>query len=102
LLESTSALVAAGVPAGQITAEVVFGEVSNAILNSALQHRADMIVMGSHAGPVRRLLLGSAASAVLRGAEIPVLVAQEPEPIDRQPFETTEASTPELVAASGT
>jgi hypothetical protein len=35
--------------------------------------------MRSHAGPLRRLLLGSAAAAVLREADLPVLVVVEPE-----------------------
>lgn len=75
----TEEFVATGIPADCITSEVVFGEVSGAVLASADRHRADLIVMGSHAGPLRRLLLGSAASAVLREAEIPVLVVVEPE-----------------------
>jgi nucleotide-binding universal stress UspA family protein len=70
----------AGIPSDKITSEVVFGEVSNGVLVSANRNGADMIVMGSHAGPVRRLLLGSAASAVLRDADIPVLVVTEPDP----------------------
>lgn len=40
---------------------------------------ADLIVMGSHASAVRRALLGSAASAVLREAEVPVLVVVAPD-----------------------
>jgi nucleotide-binding universal stress UspA family protein len=75
-------LVKAGIPASQVLAEVVFGEVSEAILNAAVRHHAEMIVMGSHAGPSRRLLLGSAASGVLREAGIPVLIVVEPEPAD--------------------
>jgi nucleotide-binding universal stress UspA family protein len=70
----------AGIPGEKIKAEVVFGEVSNAVLTSANRNGADIIVMGSHAGPVRRLLLGSAASAVLRDADVPVLVVTEPDP----------------------
>lgn len=85
-------LMDAGIPADKITAEVVFGEVSNAVLTSVNQHRADMIVIGSHAGPVRRQLLGSAASAVLRDADVPVLVVTEPDP----------AAMPELIGASAT
>lgn len=72
-------LVKAGIPATQVSAEVVFGEVSEAVLNAAARHHADMVVMGSHAGPSRRLLLGSAASAVLREAGVPVLIVVEPE-----------------------
>ena len=69
----------AGIPEEKISAEVVFGEVSDSIITASRDHRADMIIMGSHAGPVRRWLLGSAASAVLRQAEIPVLIVVEPE-----------------------
>jgi nucleotide-binding universal stress UspA family protein len=75
-------LVKAGIPASQVSAEVVFGEVSEAVLNAAARHHAEMIVMGSHAGPSRRLLLGSAASGVLREAGIPVLIVVQPEPAD--------------------
>jgi len=85
-------LVAAGIPAARITTEVVFGEVSSAVLMSASRHEADMIVMGSHAGPVRRLLLGSAASAVLRNADIPVLVVVEPEEQETAEVDSNHAS----------
>lgn len=72
-------LVTAGISASDVDAQVVFGEVSDAILAAADEHHAQLIVMGSHAGPVRRLLLGSAASAVLRQARCPVLIVTEPE-----------------------
>ena len=54
--------------------------------------------MGSHAGPLRRLLLGSAATAVLRDAGIPVLVVVEPEETGakRDLDETDEASREEV------
>jgi nucleotide-binding universal stress UspA family protein len=81
----------AGIPADKIRAEVVFGEVSNAVLTCANRNGADMIVMGSHAGPVRRLLLGSAAGAVLRDADIPVLVVTEPDPfLEPEPVAASE------------
>jgi nucleotide-binding universal stress UspA family protein len=69
----------AGIPEKRITSRVIFGEVSDGILDEAASHSADMIVMGSHAGPVRRVLLGSAATAVLRKADVPVLVVVEPQ-----------------------
>jgi len=88
-------LIAAGVPADRVRSRVVFGEVSESIIAAAARDEADMIVMGSHAGPLRRLLLGSAASAVLRNAEIPVFIVTEPatEPIDslrRDAFSSSE------------
>jgi Universal stress protein UspA and related nucleotide-binding proteins len=73
-------LVSSGIPESRIKVEVVFGEVSDAIMNAVKEHQAEMVVMGSHAGPLRRLLLGSAASAVLRQAEIPVVIVIEPKP----------------------
>ena len=93
--------VAAGIPANCITSEVVFGEVSRAILAAADSHRADLVVMGSHAGPLRRILLGSAANAVLREADIPVLVVVEPEnsePANRELVHA--ASEPGVFASS--
>jgi len=72
-------LIAAGIPSSRITSEVVFGEVSSSVLGAARDHGADMIIMGSHAGPLRRMLLGSAATAVLRDADIPVFVVVEPD-----------------------
>jgi nucleotide-binding universal stress UspA family protein len=75
-------LVDAGVPSDCIESEVIFGEVSMAILGAQAARAADLVVMGSHAGPVRRLLLGSAASFVIRNAEVPVMVVVEPgEPV---------------------
>jgi universal stress protein E len=72
-------MVKAGIPETHVSAEVVFGEVSDAVLNAAARHHADMVVIGSHAGPSRRLLLGSAAGAVLREVGVPVLIVTEPE-----------------------
>ena len=80
----TRMLIEAGIPADCIDSEVIFGEVSTAVLGASAAHNADMIIMGSHAGPVRRLLLGSAASAVVREAEIPVMVVVEPEQISER------------------
>jgi nucleotide-binding universal stress UspA family protein len=76
-------LIQAGIPADRVQSEVVFGEVSGAVMAAASEHNADLIVMGSHAGPVRRLLLGSAATAVLREASVPVLIVVEPEETSR-------------------
>ena len=75
----TAEFIKAGIRADHIRTEVVFGEVSESILTAVSLHDVDMIVMGSHAGPLRRLLLGSAASAVLRNATIPVFIITEPE-----------------------
>lgn len=77
-------LIAGGIPAEKVSSEVVFGEVSEAVLATVHERSADMVIMGSHAGPVRRLLLGSSASAVLRQADFPVMVVVEPEPVETE------------------
>jgi nucleotide-binding universal stress UspA family protein len=46
-----------------------------AILASAVDHRADLIALATHArGPLGRLLLGSVADKVMRGSTVPVLL----------------------------
>ena len=72
-------LLDAGIPAELITTEIAFGEVAQEVLAIAERERADIIVMGSHAGPIRSALLGSSASAVLRDAGVPVLVVLAPD-----------------------
>jgi nucleotide-binding universal stress UspA family protein len=90
-------LVSAGIPREKVRAEVVFGEVSDAVVAAVRQWQADMVVMGSHAGPVRRLLLGSSASSVLRQADFPVLIAVEPETIETANPITADETERELV-----
>jgi nucleotide-binding universal stress UspA family protein len=87
-----TALVDAGVPQDCIDSEVIFGEVSTAILSAQETLGADMIIMGSHAGPIRRLLLGSSASAVIRNAEIPVMVVVEPDEVSAETMTTAGAT----------
>jgi nucleotide-binding universal stress UspA family protein len=72
-------LIDAGIPAERLNTEIAFGDVAQEVLAIADRERADIIVMGSHAGRVRRALLGSSASAVLRDAEVPVLVVLAPD-----------------------
>lgn len=52
--------------------------VAGAILNKAEEHEADLICLGSHGRKgFDRLLLGSTAEAVIRRAELPVLVVRQ-------------------------
>jgi nucleotide-binding universal stress UspA family protein len=54
--------------------------VSDVILSEARKWRADLIVMGTHGRRgVNRLLLGSDAERVLRGATVPVLLVRAQE-----------------------
>ena len=68
----------AGARAGQaaaINAQVVRGTPAQAIVEAARQAKADLIVMSTHGrSGIGRLIYGSIAEAVLRGAQIPVMV----------------------------
>jgi nucleotide-binding universal stress UspA family protein len=57
------------------------GDPDTTILNVAQEIRADMIVMGTHGrrGP-KRVLMGSVAEQVVRGATCPVLTVRVPFP----------------------
>ena len=49
------------------------------IAHSAVEHRADLIVMGTHGrGGWERLLLGSTADSLLHHTEIPVMLVKQP------------------------
>jgi nucleotide-binding universal stress UspA family protein len=59
---------------------VTFGDPGHEITAAALRFDADLIVMGSRgAGAISRMLVGSTAGAVLRGATCPVLVVHDSE-----------------------
>jgi nucleotide-binding universal stress UspA family protein len=72
-------IAADGFDRARVTPEVAFGDPATEILAAAARTVSDLIVIGSRgAGRVRRALLGSVATAVLRGARQPVLVVREP------------------------
>ena len=61
----------------QIVFHVRLGDPAEALHQVAVDVDADLIVVGTHArAGVERLLLGSVAEALIRGAHVPVLVAQ--------------------------
>lgn len=73
-------LIDGGIERGRVDTAIAFGDAAREILATADRIDADMIVMGSRgAGAIRRALLGSVVSEVLRDASRPVLVALEPE-----------------------
>jgi nucleotide-binding universal stress UspA family protein len=65
----------AGLPDGvQATGELLYGEVVDE-LSMVAERGADLLVCGSRGyGPVRRVLLGTVSSALVRQASVPVLV----------------------------
>jgi len=65
------------------TRVLITEQVAAAILEDASQHGIDVIAMSTHGrSGLARLLIGSVADKVLRGAELPVLVYRPPEPDD--------------------
>jgi nucleotide-binding universal stress UspA family protein len=70
----------AGLPGGvQATGELLFGEVVDE-LSMAADRGVDLLVCGSRGyGPVRRVLLGTVSSALVRQASVPTLVVPRAE-----------------------
>ena len=58
--------------------QVATGQTAEVILEAARTWKADLIVMGTQGRQgLTRLVLGSVADAVVRGAEIPVMTVRE-------------------------
>lgn len=80
----------AGDAGAPVIDEIHTGEPQDAILEYAATRDVDAIVMGTRGrSGVGRLLLGSVTEAVVRDAEVPVLVVRGAAEVERQyPFET--------------
>jgi len=60
---------------------------SNMITNTARRNRFDLIMMPTHAGRFRRMLLGSTTAKVLNASDCPVLTAQHAAAMAPRPLE---------------
>lgn len=61
--------------AGNINGTVVKGEAAEAIIACAHEHPADLIIIATHGSQgIEKVLLGSVADRVIKGAPCPVLV----------------------------
>jgi nucleotide-binding universal stress UspA family protein len=64
-----------------IDIELKQGDAAEEILASAAEHKADLIVIGTHGrSGLGRLILGSVAEAVMRRSTCPVLTVKPPTP----------------------
>ena len=63
------------------------GDASTLIVAAAKKHEADLIIMPTHAGRFRRMLLGSTTTRVLNEADCPVLTTQNAATIAPRPVE---------------
>jgi universal stress protein A len=74
-MEKVRALIA-DVP---VTTEIDLGSPAPCIVAAAVEHAADLIVMGTHGrGPLLHMMLGSVAERVVRAAPCPVLTIRAP------------------------
>jgi nucleotide-binding universal stress UspA family protein len=67
--------------AGDVPSEVIIreGVATTELIETGKEWKADLIILGSHnRGRFSRLILGSTAEAVVRGASCPVLVMTHP------------------------
>jgi len=69
---------------------IVAGEAAARIAEVARDHGFDLIVMPTHAGVFRRMLLGSTTAKVLNDADCPVLTTQHAETISPRTLEHRE------------
>jgi len=78
----------------QVRTRVVISEqVAAAIMEDARQHSIDLIAMSTAGGSgLTRLLIGSVADKVLRGAEIPLLLYRPMSPHDRVGYQPASAA----------
>ena len=63
------------------------GDVSSLIIATAKRNNIDLIIMPTHAGTLRRMLLGSTTANVLDGADCPVLTADHAATVAPRPLE---------------
>ena len=80
IIERAEALaLRAGVEAEGVLAHCSTDDPAEAIVQEARRWEAGLIVMGTHSrGGLRRIVLGSVAEGVVRGAPVPVLLVRRP------------------------
>lgn len=69
---------------------IVAGDAATEIAQLALRKGFDLIIMPTHAGTFRRMLLGSTTAKVLNDADCPVLTSKHAETIAPRPLEHRE------------
>jgi nucleotide-binding universal stress UspA family protein len=75
LEDARTRVAAAGIGVDTVLSECFARRTADVVLDAAKEWKADLIVIGTHGRRgINRLLLGSDAEQVLRGAEVPVLV----------------------------
>ncbi len=88
--EKLSSFLASEFPADDNPRAVVSGDVATQICALAREKRFDLIVMPTHGGRFRRMLLGSTTAKVLDAADCLVMTTQHAETITPRPLEHRE------------
>jgi len=88
--ERLDSFLASEFPVGECPRILLSGDVAKEIANFARTHGFDLIVMPTHAGSFRRMLLGSTTTKVLNDADCPVLTTQHAEDVVPRPMEHRE------------
>jgi len=79
---------------GHVTTQIALGKARAQILLAAAQVQADLVLVGTHGRRgVPRMLLGSVAEGVVRGATCPVLVVRPKDYSAVEQIETQQATT---------
>lgn len=87
--EKLNAFLAAEFPIGECSRIVAEGEPASEIATAA-RNGFDLIMMPTHAGRFRRMLLGSTTAKVLNDADIPVVTSRHVEEIAPRPLDHRE------------
>lgn len=77
LADAQGAAKKAGVATESVRLDTIAGRVCDVVIEQAIKWRADLIVVGTHGRRgVGRVLLGSDAEQIVRGAPVPVLLVR--------------------------
>ena len=77
-------------PAAQFPRILTSGDAATEIARVAREHRFDLIIMPTHSGIFRQMLLGSTTAKVINDADCPVLTSRHAQTIAPRPLEHRE------------
>ena len=88
--ERLDSFLAAEFPVAQCPRILTTGDAATEIARVAREDRFDLIIMPTHAGIFRQMLLGSTTAKIINDADCPVLTSRHAETIAPRPFEHRE------------
>lgn len=88
--ERLNSFLASEFPVAQCPRILASGDAANEIARIAKEERFDLIIMPTHSGMFRQMLLGSTTAKVINDAECPILTSRHAETIAPRPLEHRE------------